>query len=346
MQTCKISREVRVRMSARPPSPEPEVQCNKLQQVCVPPSLSTPPEGEAEEAAERDSGGGGGGGGAAVAGGGGEDAAAGDEEFAHRCPICWDNEDNAYVDGQVFAQCFACGQMYCGGCNTTDGIGRVRNCPYCRAPFDVSGEDQFKRLWKLVQDRSPGRHTPTAQYNLGFMYDKGTDVKQDHKAAATWYRKAAEQGVTAAQCNLGLAYAFGRGVKQDYKESAKWLRFAAEQGVAAAQHNLGTIYHNGVDVPADFAEALKWFQSAAEQGVENSLKALDLMQQKNLIPTPPPGTAVTAILLTSAAGSRHNNKPGTVVTPAEGAAVKPCQVTVLLEGAATPIAFKLMNLRV
>ena len=70
------------------------------------------------------------------------------------------------------------------------------------------------------------------------------------------------------------------------------------------------------------------------------------MQQKNLIPTPPPGTAVTAILLTSAAGSTHNNKPGIVVAPAEGTVVKPGRVAVLLEGAAAPISFKLMNLRV
>ena len=70
------------------------------------------------------------------------------------------------------------------------------------------------------------------------------------------------------------------------------------------------------------------------------------MQQRNAFSTPPPGTTITAILLTSAAGIKHNNKPGIVVTPPEGTAVKPGRVVVLLEGAATPISFKLMNLRV
>ena len=60
-----------------------------------------PPAGwrEAKKAAE--SGGGGGGGGAAAAAGGGGGGAAGDDddEFAHPCPICLDNEDDAYVDG-------------------------------------------------------------------------------------------------------------------------------------------------------------------------------------------------------------------------------------------------------
>ena len=55
---------------------------------------------------------------------------------------------------------------------------------------------------------------------------------------------------------------------------------------------------------------------------------------------------MTAILLTSAAGGKYNNKPGIVVIPTDGTVVKPGRVVVLLEGAATPISFKLMNLRV
>ena len=38
-------------------------------------------------------------------------------------------------------------------------------------------------------------------------------------------------------------------------------------------------------------------------------------------------------------------KPGTVVAPTDGKAVKPGRVAVLLEGVAAPISFKLMNLR-
>ena len=151
-----------------------------------------------------------------------------------------------------------------------------------------------------------------------------------------------------AQCNLGTMYAEGEGVKQDHTEAAKWYRKAAEQGDALAQYNLGAMHANGDGVPQDFAVALQWFQlvPAAEQGNETALEGLDILQQDNLIPTPPPGTAVTAILLTSAAGSKHNNKPGIVVAPAGGTVVKPGRVAVLLEGAASPIAFKLMNLRV
>eukprot|EP00729_Bicosta_minor_P033105 gene33105-biopygen1981 len=132
-------------------------QCVKLQQVFVPP----PPGWRGSAAAEvAETSGGGGGGAAAGRGGGGEE-----DELENPCPICLDNEDYATVDGNNAGICFACGQSYCGACNAGGLAGRSPNCPTCRAPFRVSDEENFKRLWKLVHDRSPGRHTRAAQYN-------------------------------------------------------------------------------------------------------------------------------------------------------------------------------------
>ena len=195
-----------------------------------------PPAGwrEAREATERAGGGGGGGGAAAAAaaaagGGGGGGAAAGDAEFAHPCPICLDNEDDATVDGRGCWMCYACGQMYCGACKG-GLVDRSPNCPTCRAPFAVSHEEEFKRLWKLVHDRSPGRHTPVAQNSLGTAYDTGDGIEQDYTEAVKWYRKAGEQGYAMAQYNLGAMYGFGLGVEQDHTEAVEWYRKAAEQG--------------------------------------------------------------------------------------------------------------------
>eukprot|EP00729_Bicosta_minor_P033117 gene33117-biopygen30718 len=228
-------------------------QCVKLQQVFVP-----PPPGWRGAAAE-----------AGGCGGGGKAAAAAvdiddDDEIENPCPICLDNEDDATVDGKSAGMCYACGQSYCGACNTADRVGRSPNCPTCRAPINVSDKEKFKRCWKLVHDRSAGRHTPAAQCTLGLMYNTGEGVEQDHVEAAKWYRKSAEAGFADAQCNLSAVYLGGKGVEQN------------------------------------FAKGVKWLQLAAVQGHTNALTALDLLQQHNLIPTPPPGTAVTTILLTSA----------------------------------------------
>ena len=322
-----------------------------------------------------------------VCGGGGKAAAAAvdiddDDKIENPCPICLDNEDDAAVDGNRRGLCYACGQSYCGACNIGGLADRSPNCPTCRAPFTVSGEEEFKRTWKLVHDRSPGRHTPVAQYSLGCLYNTGKGVEQDHVEAAKWFRMAAEAGNAMAQYNLGCMYCDGEGVAQDHVEAVKWYRKSAEAGDAKAQYNLGTMYYigNGVEqdhveaakwfrkaaeagdakgqntlwamyaigngVEQDFAEALKWTQLAAEQGFKGALLNLDLMQQGNLIPTPPPGTAATTLLLTSANAAKYNNRTGRVVEPVEGAAIKPGRAAVLLDGEAAPISVKLMNLRV
>eukprot|EP00729_Bicosta_minor_P010055 gene10055-biopygen17001 len=346
-------------------------QCVKLQQVFVPPKPCW--RGAAAEA-----GGGSGGGKAAAAAVDIDD----EDGIENPCPVCLDNEDDAAENGSLAGMCTACGQWYCGACKAGGLVARSPNCPTCRAPIMVSDEDGFKRLWKLEHDRSPGRHTPAAQhdlgmrfnngkgveqdhveaakwfrksaeagfalaqYSIGYSYHNGKGVEQDHVEAAKWYRKSAEAGDAPAQYNLGNMYYDGDGVEQDHVEAVKWLRKSAEAGSAPAQYNLGVMYNNGEGVEQDFAKMLKWLQLAAVQGHAHALKCLNSVHERNLIPTPPPGTAATTILLTSANAASYNNKAGRVVKPAEGAAIKSGRVAVLLDGEVAPISFKLMNVRV
>lgn len=110
------------------------------------------------------------------------------------CPICLDNDDGATVDGNQPGMCTACGQSFCGACNKVSLVGSLLSCPCCRASFHPPKTQAFRQCWKLVHDRSPGRHTPLAQNQLGFMYSKGDGVDRDDAAAATWFRKAARAG--------------------------------------------------------------------------------------------------------------------------------------------------------
>ena len=73
-----------------------------------------------------------------------------------------------------------------------------------------------------------------AQASLGFMYDVGKGVVQDHAEAVKWYRKAAEQNFTHAQLNLGWMYAEGEGVAKDYILAHMWLNLAAASGSGEA----------------------------------------------------------------------------------------------------------------
>jgi TPR repeat protein len=115
---------------------------------------------------------------------------------------------------------------------------------------------------------------PLAQFYLGVRYDL---TKKDHKQAATWYRKAAEQGDAGAQVLLGVMYANGRGVPQDYKQAVAWYRKAAEQGNDDAQKNLGSLYAGGRGVPQDDKQAAAWFRKAAAQGHADAQTLLGIM---------------------------------------------------------------------
>jgi hypothetical protein len=108
------------------------------------------------------------------------------------------------------------------------------------------------RLWKPLAEKGD----PTAQYNLGLMYEKGDGVAKDDAEALRWFQKAAKKDFAAAQYNIGLLYENGQGVAQDNAEALKWYQLAAKQSYAPAQNNLGLMYANGRGVTRDDAKAL------------------------------------------------------------------------------------------
>jgi hypothetical protein len=95
-----------------------------------------------------------------------------------------------------------------------------------------------------------------------------------------WYKLAAEQGYASAQYNLGYMYDKGKGVPQDYKTAVKWYSLAAEQGVALAQHNLGAMYDEGKGVLKDYVYAHMWYNIAASSGNKVASKNRDLIAKE------------------------------------------------------------------
>jgi uncharacterized protein len=88
-------------------------------------------------------------------------------------------------------------------------------------------------------------------------------VSQNYVEAVKWFRLAADQGNGYAQFNLGFMYDKGEGVPQDYAEAVKWYRKAADQGNGAAQVGLGVMYETGRAVPQDYVQAHMWFSLRA-----------------------------------------------------------------------------------
>jgi hypothetical protein len=97
---------------------------------------------------------------------------------------------------------------------------------------------------------------------MGELLNEGRGVTQDHAAAATWFRRAAEQGNAGAQFSLGLLSSTGQGVKKDYPEARKWYRLSALQGNWGAQINLALLYSTGLGGARDYPLAYMWFTVA------------------------------------------------------------------------------------
>jgi TonB family protein len=101
-----------------------------------------------------------------------------------------------------------------------------------------------------------------AQLMLARMYLYGTGVTANASEAATWMRKAAEQGSTVAEYESGVLSREGIGGPKDYSAAATWFRKAAHQRHAEAAFNLALMYQSSLGVERDSAMALLWIDAA------------------------------------------------------------------------------------
>lgn len=85
----------------------------------------------------------------------------------------------------------------------------------------------------------------------------------DYPAAARRLGPVAERGNARAQAYLGFMYQYGRGVPQNHALAVYWYRRGAEQGNPVAQHLLGLMYDKGFGVLVDHVLAHMWLSLAA-----------------------------------------------------------------------------------
>ena len=134
-----------------------------------------------------------------------------------------------------------------------------------------------------------------ASFTLGSIYESGADrVGRDEAKAATWYRKAAGQGLGTAQHRLALMYRDGRGVSRDTAEAIAWFRKAADRGEADAQIELGVLLSPGHGAVSDIIEAhLVQPRGVAMEGRGRRVQAANLRDE--LEKTMTPGSARSGV---------------------------------------------------
>ncbi|MDX1540944.1 MAG: caspase family protein, partial [Geminicoccaceae bacterium] len=88
--------------------------------------------------------------------------------------------------------------------------------------------------------------------------------RADYQTALRVWMEPALTGDPEAQNYVGEILERGLGTPPNYVEAASWYRKAAEQGFGPAQINLGQLYEQGLGVEKDPVVALNWYRKAAD----------------------------------------------------------------------------------
>jgi TPR repeat protein len=100
-----------------------------------------------------------------------------------------------------------------------------------------------------------------AQYQMGIHYRSVNDMAQ----AASWFRKAAEQGDSQAQAMLAGMLLAGEGIPKDVVQALDLAQKSAAQDDASGQAVLGKIYVDGLGTSQDYTQARTVLAKSAAQ---------------------------------------------------------------------------------
>lgn len=117
-----------------------------------------------------------------------------------------------------------------------------------------------------------------AEYEIGTVFARGTDVPQSYEHAAYWYRRAADQGKSDAAYAFGALWEQGLGVPRDAREAMNWFRRASVTGTPRGAYEVGRLYETGELGPANPLMAAGWYRIAARAGDEQGKQALARLQ--------------------------------------------------------------------
>jgi len=103
---------------------------------------------------------------------------------------------------------------------------------------------------------------PDDLYAVGLMYMSTIGQEADPKAAAGWFRKAAQQGHANAQVELATLLENGTGIEQNLPLAIKLYVKAAKQGNVHALYALGVLFETGNGVERNGRKARAFYAKA------------------------------------------------------------------------------------
>lgn len=129
------------------------------------------------------------------------------------------------------------------------------------AYLEIGDYEYAERYMKLAAENGD----IDAQFACGSFYYGG--IKENHKEAVRWFRKAVAQGHALAQYYLGRCYFLGEGGLLDYAEGVKWLEESKQGGCSEAEQFLEKHVYSLEDSPGvGGMNVLGWYQMLAGRG--------------------------------------------------------------------------------
>lgn len=115
---------------------------------------------------------------------------------------------------------------------------------------------------------------PAAMWRIGIAYYSGNTIKEDKRAAAQWFRSAADKGLGVAMSDLAYLYENGEGVPKDKVEAARWFERAAASGHPGGMRNYALVLDQGEFVGRNPKQAAEYLLTAFRMGSDDARKSL------------------------------------------------------------------------
>ncbi len=137
--------------------------------------------------------------------------------------------------------------------------------------------DAFKAVFYYA--KAVEKNNPVAIRKLASAYSTGIGVKKvDKKKSFELYKKSADLGEVTSQYNVGCMYESGSDVELDLNLARHYFLLAAQGGDSDAQCKIGNAYLRGDFGTIDETQGYYWINLAAENG---STQALQLLKREN-----------------------------------------------------------------
>jgi TPR repeat protein len=119
----------------------------------------------------------------------------------------------------------------------------------------------------------------SAQFRMGWLYERGVGVAQDFVKAREWYAKAMANGDADAIARTGLLYELGLGVEKNYDKAAAYYQRAIAADSALGYAHMGYLYETGKGVPRDREKAAEHYRRGMEKGDYLAMTRLGFLYQ-------------------------------------------------------------------